>query len=184
MRTLLLLSSFTFLLLAPGVASAQGLVYFMKIDGIVGESQDSVHTDTVDLLPMDFGTEFTVSANGSGVPQTENTQPSSVTVTFAGDLKAFPKILEGSLQKKVYAKVEIFGARRVGSSSGNTDLFTMTLENCRLETVSFGVSSGDVPLTSVTIAWEKLKIETEVIDPETGISNGKITAEYPTSPSA
>jgi hypothetical protein len=93
MRTLLLLSSFAFLLLAPGLASAQGLLYFMKIGDIKGESTDSVHAEKVELLSMDLGTSFPI-VFGSSTPRRQviPNLPASMS-PLQGILRRFPRSL-------------------------------------------------------------------------------------------
>jgi type VI secretion system secreted protein Hcp len=143
--------------------------YFLKIDGIEGESQDKVHTNEIRL------SDFAVSMTKRG-PRAHYGVGRAVfqDVTFSGPIdRSYPKLEQALAQNTQINKV-VLTCRKAGTSQ--MDFLTITfggvyLKSCRIE------GSTAVPQMAFSIGFRKTEI-TYREQTAKGWLGGPITAAY------
>ena len=130
--------------------------YFLKIDGIEGESKDSKHGKEIQILSFSWGQTQPVSipftsGGGSGKVNMED-----LTVTMYA-CKASPKIFL-SCAKGEHIKSATLVARKAGGSQ--EDFYSIKLEEVLISSYHTGGGTGDtLPLDVFTLAFAKINYE-------------------------
>lgn len=141
--------------LTPMAAKGAAVDYFLKLDGIEGESTDKVHSKEIVLDSFSFGMTQAVSA----VPGTGGAGGAGK-VTFA-DTAITARISKVSPQLYLNAaggtkiKSALISVRRPSDRSGG-DFYTVKLEDVLLTSLKTGGNSGDTPTETVTMNFGKV----------------------------
>jgi type VI secretion system secreted protein Hcp len=129
--------------------------YFLKIDGIDGESAAEGHRGEIEIMSWSWG------ATNSG-PMSQGGGGGTGKVSFQDFHfmkridKASPKLLERAATGQ-HIKKAVLTARKSGSSS---DYYVITFEDVLISSFKQeGGSSGDVPTESVSFNYQKITIE-------------------------
>lgn len=136
---------------APLSAAAAAVDYFIKIDGIEGESTDKVHSKEIQVESFSIGVSQAaqaVSGAGAGKPVFADT----AFVTRIS--KASPNFYFDAASG-LHLKTALLSARRVGEKT-NTDFYTVKLEDVVISSVKTGGSAAEVPTESVTLNFSKI----------------------------
>jgi type VI secretion system secreted protein Hcp len=131
--------------------------YFLKIDSIPGESQDTKHKGEIDVGAWTWGETASVpSAPGSGRGAGKVTiQPFTFTSRFS---KASPLLMLACASGK-HIKSAVLTARRGGQAQA--EFLIMTLEEVVVSSyqTSAGDEDGNAPLDSVSLTFSKIRVE-------------------------
>ncbi len=133
--------------------------YFLKIDGIDGESGDSKHSNQIDVLSWNFGASNTgtMSYGSGGGSGKVNMQDFHFTMKFN---KASPLFLlrcaDGS-----HIKSGILYCRKSTGEGGQQEYLTYTFSDLLISHYQTGGAGGHDPIPTESIAFNFAKIELE-----------------------
>jgi type VI secretion system secreted protein Hcp len=132
--------------------------YFLKIDGIPGESKDSKHKDEIDVEAWSWGEVNPVQhGGGSGVGAGKvQMQDFNFTARFS---KASPNLMLACASGK-HLKSAVLSARRGGDKT-QAEFLTFSLSDVLVSSYqTAGAEAGDVgPADSVSLNFSKIQIE-------------------------
>lgn len=162
----------TFLLvfiLACNLVVAQN--YFIKFDGIDGESKNEAHRGWSDIVS--FSQEL-----GSNATTTATARPSRGTTSLGKMIsivkridKSSPKIMEALTRGRIIPLVQL-----ELTVSGNV-IYKYELRNVAVTRYSVMGAESDLPMEEITISFEQQKVIYTEYD-ETGRPRGNIETEY------
>lgn len=131
--------------------------YFLRIDGIEGESADAKHKGEIDVLSWTWGASNTGRATpGSGVPAG---LPTIDDLHFTAKLgKASPRLFHACARGEHLAHARLSAVR---AGTKQAEFFTLTLNDVRVSSYQTGGSeAGDiVPMDQVSLNFAKLQME-------------------------
>jgi type VI secretion system secreted protein Hcp len=132
--------------------------YFLKFDGIQGESKDAQHTHQIDLLSFSWGaTQPGSFAHGSG-GTAGKVSMSDLHFTMAA-CKATTELMAACAAGK-HVKEAILYCRKSTGAGGQQDYMTWTFSPVIISSYQTGGSHGaEVPIDSVSINYGKVKVE-------------------------
>ncbi len=149
--------------------------YFMKIDGIEGESQDSKHKGEIDILSWGFGAtqSGTMHAGGGGGAGKVSVQDLHF-VTHVN--KASPKLFL-ACAKGDHIKKAVLTARKAGGEQ--QEYYKITLEDLLVSSYQTGASAMEdkFPVDQVSINFAKIDIIYKEQKPD-GTLGGAIESKY------
>lgn len=134
-------------------AQAQGAAadYFLKIDGIAGESVDERHAGEIEVLSWSWGASNPGSAlSGGGAGKVKMNDFN----LFLKTGKSTPKLMGAVARGNVIPSATMTGV----SSSGHTFL-EVKLENIMVSSFKTGSSQGDTPTDQISIDFTRVIIE-------------------------
>ncbi len=129
--------------------------YFLKIDGVAGDSHDAHHRDEIDVIAFSWGETNSGSSSsgtgaGSGRVHIEDFHFTALTGS------ASPKLmLLGANGKHVASAVLV--ARRPGNSM--QEYLKITLSDIEVSAYHIGGSDGDVPVDDVSLRFGKIQVD-------------------------
>jgi type VI secretion system secreted protein Hcp len=129
--------------------------YFLRIDGIPGESRDAKHRDEIDVNAWSWG-ETVAEASGSsrGGAGKVILQDLNFTTRIS---KASPKLMAACASGK-HIKSAVLTARRAGGSQA--DFLTFSLSDVRVSSFQTGGSEDEVaPVESVALGFARIEVE-------------------------
>ncbi len=131
--------------------------FFMKIDGIKGESSDDKHKDEIDVLSWSFGVSQTGTAAHGGGAGAGKASFQDVHFTMKAN-KASPEMLLACASGK-HIKEAILTARKAGGDQ--QEYFKVTFEDVMVSSYQAGGSGGSdlVPTDQVSLNFSKMKME-------------------------
>ena len=151
-----ILFSATFFLGIIAIPNADAAVdMFLKIDGIPGESTDSVHKGEIEVLAWSWGMSNSGSTHTGpgGSTGTVNIQDLSVT-KFLDKSSPFIFLKCANGEHIPSAKLTV---RKAGGEKSGVEFFTLEMENMIFSSVSTGGSSGEDRLTeNITLNFSKV----------------------------
>lgn len=126
--------------------------YFLKIDGVDGESKDDRHTGEMELASFNWG-ETNSGNGGAGVGKTV---PQDFQFAKRVD-KASPKLFIACATGEHFKKA-VLVARRAGSEQ--LDFLKLTLEDLSVTSYQLGgaADSDTVPMDQVALRFAKLEV--------------------------
>lgn len=132
--------------------------YFMKIDGIPGESLDSKHKGEIDVLAWSWG-EVQPAAAGPGPGGGAGggkVQMQAFNFTAATS-KASPNLMLACASGKHF-KSAVLTARKAGKQQA--EFLTFSLSDVLVSAYQVGGSEGEVlPMDSVSLGFSKIQVE-------------------------
>ena len=130
--------------------------YFLKIDGIPGESIDSKHKDEIEVLSWSWGeTEPAVPSAGAGAGAgAGKVQMTDLHVT-ATMSKASPQLLLACASGK-HAKNAVLTGRRGGAASA--EFLTFSLTDVLVSSYQTGGTETEVPVDSISLNFAKIEV--------------------------
>ena len=138
--------------------------YFLKIDGIEGESTDKKHAKEIDLDAWSWGESQTGSGapGGGGGAGKVSMQDFSFTMKFN---KASPKLMLACATGK-HIKTARLAVRKAGQ--GQQDYLTFTFTDVLVSSFQTGGSeaSGLLPLDHVSLRFAKIEVEYKAQKPD------------------
>ena len=136
--------------------------YFLKIDGIPGESQDAKHKGEIDVAAWSWGETASVSSGaGSGAGKVD-IQPLTLT---AGLSKASPLLMLACSSGK-HIKSAVLTGRRAGK--GQAEFLTFMLEDLLVSSYQTAGGAGDEsgPFDSLTLDFSSIRMEYRETKPD------------------
>lgn len=152
-----------------------GSDYFLKLDGIKGETGDSKMADAIDILSWSWG-----EVNGAAVGQggglgAGKVSMNDVTVMLKMN-KAAPALLKACATGQHIAKAEVI-ARRAGGKQ--EEFLKIALEQVLVSSYQETGSGGFDPVPSITISLNFAKFKMEYKEQAAaGSASAPITASY------
>jgi type VI secretion system secreted protein Hcp len=131
--------------------------YFLKIDGIAGESHDSKHKGEIDVLGWDWGEKqqgtFALVGNGGGAGKVQMRD-----FRFKMRVnKATPKLLLACATGEHLKKAELV-CRKAGKEQ--LEFLKITLSDVLVSSYDTGGDGGEVvPTDSITLNFAKLEVK-------------------------
>ncbi|HTE22405.1 MAG TPA: type VI secretion system tube protein Hcp [Candidatus Limnocylindria bacterium] len=139
---------------AAPAAKAEG-DYFLKLDGIEGESTDDKHKGEIEIHSFSWGVsqQGTGGQGGGGGTGKANAQDFHFTSNTS---KASPKLFTTSASGK-HIKEAILTVRKAGK--GQQEYYKITMEDVLISSYQNGGSNGTAPTDQVSVNFAKLKVE-------------------------
>jgi type VI secretion system secreted protein Hcp len=154
-RTLALVAPVSALTLTH--AGAAAVDYFLKIDGIKGESVDDKHKDEIDILSFSWGLTNTPAAGGGAGKATFK----EFTVTKKTDVSS-PKMMLACATGQPIPSVKFVVRRNPepGTPEAPQEFYFITLENVLVSSYSSsGSPAGELPTESLSLNFTKITYE-------------------------
>lgn len=138
----------------PSTSTQASADYFLKIDGIEGESTDDKHKNQIEILSYSWGaTQTGTHAGGGGGGAGKATfQDISFTTTTS---KASPKLME-ALAKGQHIKEATLAVRKAGSKE---DYLIIKLEDIIVTSYQQDGANNAVPTDSFSLNYAKIEFK-------------------------
>ncbi|MDR2105471.1 MAG: type VI secretion system tube protein Hcp [Deferribacteraceae bacterium] len=155
-------------------------VYFLKIDGIEGQSADKGHEKWVELISFSHGSQQNISIQRGGTDVMGRGQFLPFTFVHAVD-KATPKLQHYCMSGNKIDKVEFAYCRFVGGAQ--TPVYELVLENVKVgKAVVTTITSDDdslaqQPVETVELIAGKISWKVTPIKPD-ATKDGAIEANF------
>ena len=142
---------------------------FIKIDGITGESKDSTHKETIDVLAWSWGLSNSGSAHIGGGAGAGKVNVQDLSFTKYSDKASSALMLHACNGKHIKEATLI--VRKAGEKP--LEYITIKLEEVMVTSVSTGGSGGEDRLTeNVTLNCAKVNFIYKEQDPKGGQKGG------------
>ncbi|HWW69410.1 MAG TPA: type VI secretion system tube protein Hcp [Duganella sp.] len=130
---------------------------YLQIDGIKGESADSVHKDWIECKSVQWEVlqPKSATASSAGGHTAERTEHKDIVITKLADL-ATPLLLQNCSSGKTIPKAK-FEFLRADGQGERIKYFEIELENVLISSVAPHVQPGDILSESVSIKYSKVK---------------------------
>jgi type VI secretion system secreted protein Hcp len=177
LSTLLALTPAAVAALAPAPIEA-ATTYFLKIEGIPGDSADKLHKEWIELQGWSFGVTSDSSwtkGGGAGVGKPV-AGPMAVTASLS---KASPVLYSYIAQGRVIPSATLAVSRTAASGSA-ADYYTVKLENVYLTSAKTGGATGDggLPAESFTMVYKTANWSYSVLDSKGAVSGKPVSFTY------
>jgi type VI secretion system secreted protein Hcp len=130
--------------------------YFLKLDGIDGESQDDKHKGWIQIMSWSWGGTQTSSVSGTGGSGAGKASLQDLTITTQFD-KATPKLFKSMLLGTHTAKGNI---ECVKAGADGKPYLKIDLEEVFVTSLQTGGSMGEeIPVVSVSFTYNKVKLD-------------------------
>ncbi len=130
--------------------------YFLKIDGISGESTDDKHKGEIEVLSWSWGETLpTPPSTGGGGAGAGKVEMSDLQVS-ARLTKASPQLLLACASGK-HLKSAVLSGRRGGGKSQD-EFLTFSLTDVLVSSFQTGGTTADTPLDSVSLNFAKIEV--------------------------
>jgi len=134
--------------------------YFLKLDGIQGESVSSKHTNEIELFSWSFGAHNATSITGSGL-SAGKVSFSDISISKPVD-KSSAKLLELCCTGKHIATGTLACSKSTGDKNPG-DYLTIKLKEIHIASFQTGGSSGDsVGSESISLAFIEFEYDYKV----------------------
>ena len=143
----------------PGAASAAAVDYFLKIDGVDGESTDAGHKGEIEIESWSWGVS---SASGNASGRAGKPCISSFNFTKRVD-KASPTLMANAVSG-MHFKSAIITVRKAGERQ--QEYLKYTLETVLVSSYQAGGSTSDLPVDQFSLNFAKLSVEYKVQKPD------------------
>ncbi len=144
--------------------------YFLKIDGIAGESQDSKHKDEIQLESFSWGATQVGSSAAGGGGGAGKVQMQDFHFNMKVN-KATPKLFLACASGQ-HIKTAVLTARKAGKDQ--QDFFTVKFSDVLVSSYqSSGAGGSDVlPMESISLNFAKLEMEYKEQKPDGTMAGG------------
>ena len=132
-----------------------GVDYFLKIDGIPGESTDTKHKDEIVLTSFNMGVSNAGSASSGGGGGEGKASFHDFNFTHKFD-KASPLLMLACASGK-HIKDAILTARKAGK--GGFEFLFIKMNDVLVTSSQTGASGDDLPVESVSLAFGKIEVD-------------------------
>ena len=149
--------------------------YFLKLEGIKGESTSAKHTDEIEIFSWSFGAHNATSIAGSGL-SAGKVSFSDISISKPVD-KSSAKLLELCCTGKHIASGLLSCSKSTGDKTPG-DYLTIKLEEVHIASVQGGGSRGDdAGSESISLAFGKIEYDYK-IQGKDGTLTAAGTAKY------
>ena len=130
--------------------------YFLRIDGIPGESTDKKHAGEIDVESFSWGEAQTgpIGVGGGGGAGKVQIQDLHVTAPVS---KASPLLIL-ACASGTHVKSAVLSARRAGKKAAD-DFLTFSLSDVLVRSYQIAGSEAEPPRDAVSLAFAKIEIE-------------------------
>ena len=128
--------------------------YFLKIDGIAGESTDAKHKGEIDVLSWSWGETQEIAASPGGGGGTGKVAMTDLHVS-ANLSKASPPLLLACASGK-HIKSAVLTGRKAGK--GQDDFLTFSLTDVLVSGYQTGGAAAEAPLDSISLNFSKIEM--------------------------
>jgi type VI secretion system secreted protein Hcp len=129
--------------------------YFLKIDGIPGESTDAKHKDEIEVLSWSWGeTQETASSPGGGGGAAGKVAMTDLHVS-ANISKASPQLLLACASGK-HIKSAVLAGRKGGKAQA--EFLTFSLSDVLVSGYQTGGATAEAPLDSISLNFSKIEV--------------------------
>jgi type VI secretion system secreted protein Hcp len=137
--------------------------YFLKIDGVSGESLDSKHKGEIDVESWSWGESNPAQPGGGGGAGAGKVQMQDLVFTTRFS-KASPQLILACASGKHF-KDAVLTARKAGK--GQQEFLTFSLSDVLVSTYQTGGAGGDVlPGDAVSLNFSKIQVEYKPQNPD------------------
>ena len=128
--------------------------YFLKIDGIQGESTDAKHKDEIEVLSWSWGETQEIAASPGGGGGTGKVAMTDLHVS-ANISRASPQLLLACASGK-HVKSAILSGRKAGKAQA--EFLTFSLSDVLVSGYQTGGSVAEAPLDSISLNFSKIEM--------------------------
>ena len=128
--------------------------YFLKLDGIDGESTDDKHKGEIDIMSYSWGVSQTGTHQTGGGGGAGKAVPSDITLSMSA-CKASPKLFLACATGE-HIKTAKMVIRKAGGQQ--QEYITVLMTDCLVSSFQAG-GSGDVPVDSFSLNFGKIEFE-------------------------
>jgi type VI secretion system secreted protein Hcp len=144
-------------------ADAAAVDYFLKVDGIPGESKDSSHSGEIDVLSFSWGvaqTGSSASGGGAGAGKA-NFQDISFTASMS---KASPKLFQACASGEHIKEVVLTAVK--ADKKDRQEYLIVKMTDVLVSSYQTGGSSGQIPVDQFSMNFAKIEIEYRPTNPD------------------
>lgn len=139
------------------IAYAAQADYFLKLEGVDGESQDSQHQGTIEINSWSWGASNAGITRGSTGGGGGSGKASFQDISFmAGASKASPKLMLAAASGKHFPKATLM-VRKSGTDRG--DYYTITLSDVVVTAYGNSGTGGAEPSDQFSLNYAKIEFE-------------------------
>jgi type VI secretion system secreted protein Hcp len=157
-------------LAAPGLAAAAAVDYFLKIDGVDGESTDDKHKGEINIESWSWGVSQTTTAGGA---RAGKSCASPMSFTKPVD-KSSPALAANAVSGMVIPRAILIG-RKAGE--GQQEYLKYELKNVMVTSYQTGGSSQSLPTDQFSLNFASATVEYKPQDPKGGLG-APVTATF------
>ena len=128
--------------------------YFLKIDGIPGESTDAKHKDEIEVLSWSWGETQEIAPSPGGGGGTGKVAMTDLHVS-ANISKASPQLLLACASGK-HIKSAVLAGRRGGKAQA--EFLTFSLSDVLVSAYQTGGATAEAPLDSISLNFSKIEM--------------------------
>ena len=136
--------------------------YFLKLDGIPGESTDAKHKDEIDVLAFSWGVSQ-AGSSGRGVGVSAGKAIFEDLLVVARTSKASPKLWQACATGQ-HLKTAVLVCRKAGKAP--LEFLKITLTDVTITSYEIDSSDEELPLDQVALAFAKVETEYVSVDPK------------------
>ena len=152
--------------------------YYLKLDGIEGESKDEKHGKQIEIDSFSWGVSNPGTAGRGGGAGSVKADFSDVSFTKQVD-KASPKLVAAAASGD-HIKEAVLTCRKAGGKAGQVAYLKVTMNDVMVSSYQTGGASGggnSIPVDTFSLNWTKIKYE-YMPQKEDGTLEGGVTAGY------
>jgi len=128
--------------------------YFLKIDGIPGESLDAKHKDEIEVLSWSWGESQPAPVSAGGGAAGGKVAMGDLQVTTQTS-RASPQLLLACAAGK-HLKSAVLTGRKAGR--GQAEYLTFSLSDVLVSGYQTGASEAEAPLDSIALSFSKIEV--------------------------
>ena len=152
-------------LAVPGLACAAAVDYFLKIDGVEGESTDSRHKGEIEIESWSWG--VTQSTSGAGGSRAGKPCVSPMSFSKPVD-KATPPLMANAVSGMVIPKAILIG-RKAGKDQ--QEYLKLELKNVMVTSYQTGGSNTSLPVDQFSLNFASMTVEYKPQNPDGTLGN-------------
>jgi type VI secretion system secreted protein Hcp len=158
-------------------ASAAQVDYFLKVEGVEGESTHEGHRNEIDVLSWNWGVSNSGSFGSGGGGGAGKATFSDISITKTLD-KSSPILFKMCATGQHIEEVKLKGSKILTNKKISEDYYTITLSDVVVSSYQQSGSSGDqIPTESISFNFAKIKVEYKPQNPD-GTLGDPVIAEY------
>lgn len=147
----------------PESVSAAAVDYFLKIDGIPGESTDDAHRNEIEILSWSWGetseAALLLPAVQSAREAANRSVPEISDFMFEANMsKASPKLMQAALSGQHIPQATLFGLRNTADGQKH-EFMIIKFSDLLVSSYQTGGSSGAIPVDSFSLNFGKIEFE-------------------------
>lgn len=134
--------------------------YFLKLEGIPGESLDEKHKGEIEIDSFNWGISNMGNAGRGGGAGTGNAEFSDINFNKQTD-KSSPKLVKAASSGE-HIKEAVLTCRKAGGKGGQVEYLIITMNDVMVssyQTNAPGAGGSSIPNDSFSFNWTKIKYE-------------------------